>query len=98
MSKLIGKKVIVRGTNAGVFFGTLESKDKDYVCLENARKLFYWDGAGAVEGISVQGTTKPENCKFTVFVPSIEIEGVCQVLPCSDEAAKIIESVKEWRL
>lgn len=54
----IGKRVIVRGTNSGLF--------------------------------------KPKECKFTVYVESIEILDAIEVLPCSDKAIKSIESVKEW--
>ena len=95
---MIGKKVIVRANGAGVFFGTLKEKNGSEVTLVNARKLHYWDGAGAVEGIAIQGTTKPQDCRFTVWVSEICILDVCQILPATEEASKIIEDIPEWRL
>lgn len=95
--RMIGKKVIVRSDLAGVFFGTLVEKEMDTVVLENARKLYYWDGACAVEQIALEGVKKPENCQFTVFVKEICIEGVCQTIPCTDESSKCIEGIKSWK-
>lgn len=94
---MIGKKVIIRADRAGVFFGTLKEKNGDEVVLTNARKIFYWDGAAAVEEISQVGTKKPGHCKFTVWVEEINIMQVIQILPCTKKAIKIIEGVKEWK-
>ena len=98
MSRLIGKKVIVRSVQAGVFYGTLEEKNGDEVMLTNARKLHYWDGAGAVEGLAKYGVTKPKNCRFTVWNEESLINNWCQILPTSEAAQKSIEGVKEWKL
>jgi len=92
-----GQYVIVRADRAGVFFGKLEEKNGQEVTLSDVRKLHYWDGAAAVEEIAQIGTKKPGNCRFTVTVPSMVIDGACQVIPCTDEAIKAIQSVKEWR-
>ena len=97
MKNLIGKKVIIRADRAGVFFGTLTEKDGDEVLLTNARKLYYWNGAAAIEEIANIGTKKPKDCKFTVVVKSITIMQVIQILPCTGEAIKVIENVPEWR-
>ena len=43
---LIGQKVIVRATAAGVHYGTLVSLDGDTVTLSNARRLWFWRVAG----------------------------------------------------
>lgn len=98
-SNLIGKKVIVRSVNAGVFFGTLDAITPDGCSCElsRARKLWYWDGAAAVEEIAQIGTARPDNCKFTVTVDKIAIVGICQVVPATDKAASVIESVPEWK-
>ena len=95
-SRLIGEKVIVRADRAGVLYGTLIERDDDMVYLEDTRKLFYWKGAGAVEGIAAAGVKSPADCKFTMKVGAQEVFGVIQVLKANDEAIKIIESVPEW--
>lgn len=92
------KKVIVRADRAGVFFGTLTRKKGSEVTLTNARKLFYWSGAGAVEQIAVDGVSKQEDCKFTVVVEEITILNVVQIIPCTEKSIANIENVKEWKL
>lgn len=92
-----GKYVIVRADRAGVFFGKLEEKRGREVTLSDVRKLWYWDGANAVEEIAMIGTKKPNNCKFTVSVSSMLIDECLQVISCTDEAVKTIKSVKEWK-
>lgn len=89
--------VIVRGDRSGVFFGKLANKNGQEVTLNNARKLFYWDGAGAVEQIAIDGVSKPNNCKFTVVVEEITILDAIQILPCTEKAVEIIKGVKEWK-
>lgn len=94
---MIGKKVIVRGNRSGVFFGTLTKKEGQEVTLSNTRKLFYWDGAGAVEQIAVDGVSKQNNCKFTVVVDELVVTDVIQIIPCTEKASKCIEEVKVWK-
>ena len=95
---MLNKKVIVRGDRSGVFFGTLEKKEGHEVTLTNCRRLWYWDGAASISQLAVDGTTKPNNCKFTVTVPSIEIMDAIEIIPCAEKAIKSIEGVKEWRM
>ena len=97
MSKLIGKKVIVRGDRSGVFFGTLTAKDGSEVTLENARKLYYWSGANAIEEIALSGVNKPDSCRFTVVNSEITIMDSIQINPCTEDAIINIEKVKEWK-
>jgi hypothetical protein len=96
-SNLIGKHVIVRAETAGVFFGILEEKEGTTVKLSNCRKLHYWVGAGAVEQLAVDGTSKPQECRFTVIVPSMIIEQEIQLIPCSEKSIESLSSVKEWK-
>lgn len=97
MSKLIGKKVIVRGDRSGVFFGTLTAKDGSEVTLENARKLYYWSGANAIEEIALSGVNNPDSCRFTVVNSEITIMDSIQINPCTVDAIINIERVKEWK-
>ena len=97
MKNHIGKKVIVRADRAGVFYGTLTEKEGDEVILSNARKLWYWKGANAVEQIAMEGVKDKSSCQFTMSVDEIGIMQVIQILPCSDEAITNIESVEEWK-
>lgn len=99
--KVIGKKVIIRASRAGVFFGTL--KDKQHtpagteVELENSRRIWYWKGAASLSQLATEGVKEPESCKFSVVVPQHMVEQVIEIIPCTDEAILSIESVKVWR-
>jgi hypothetical protein len=91
------KKVIVRANGAGVFFGTLKSKNGSTVVLTNCRKIWRWNGAASIEQLAVDGTSNPSDCKFTVWVQEIEIENVLQTIPCTEKAIESITAVKEWK-
>lgn len=89
---------IVRAARAGVFFGKIEKKSPESVIMTDVRKLWYWDGAAAVEQIAMDGVRTPENCKFTVTVPTMEIMEPIQVIPCTGKATEIIKAVREWKM
>ena len=102
METLIGKKVIIRASRAGVFFGTLKDKQATpagtEVELENSRRLWYWDGAASLSQLATEGTSKPGSCKFTVVVPQHNVLQVIEIIPCTEKAIKSIEGVKVWRV
>lgn len=91
------KYYIIRGDRSGVFFGQIADRNGEEVELRNVRKLWYWDGACAVEQLAVDGVTNPSDCKFTVVVPEMIVTDAIQILPCSDKAAKILGEVKAWK-
>lgn len=93
-----GKKVIVRGENSGVFFGTLDSQNGQKVVLKNARNLWYWEGAASIMQIAAEGVETPSECKFTVVVSSLMLLDAIEIIPCTDEAVANIECVGTWRI
>ena len=99
--EVIGKKVIIRADRAGVFFGTLKQKRETpagvEVELENSRRIWYWSGAASLSQLATEGTKNPGDCKFTVVVPHHTVMQVIEIIPCTEEAIKSIESVKIWR-
>lgn len=97
METNINKKVIIRGDRSGVVFGTLVSQNGREVTLHNARRLWYWDGASSLFQLAKEGTSRPGECKFTVIVDSITILDAIEVIPCTDNAIKSIEEVREWK-
>lgn len=88
--------VIVRTESAGVFFGQIKERNEHEVTMTNVRKLWYWDGACAVEELATNGTKKPDGCKFTVTIPEMTIADPIQIIPCTDKAIESINGVKEW--
>lgn len=96
--KYIGEKVIIRGDRSGVFFGTLERKEGQEVELTDCRRIWYWDGAASISQLAVDGTRKPQDCKFTVKVKSIIITDAIEILLCTPKAVSSIEGVEEWKM
>ncbi len=97
MENLIGKKVIVRADRAGVFYGTLAAKEGREIQLTNARKLYYWSGAAAIEQLAEEGPGNPKSCQFTVVNKESSILGVIQIIPCTEKSIINIENVPEWK-
>lgn len=93
---MIGKYVIIRTERAGVHAGLLQEKEGNEVTLENARRLWYWDGAASLSELAIRGVSKPENCKFPGAVAEIRLLGVIEIIPTTDMARASIEGVPEW--
>ncbi|MGM9642951.1 MAG: DUF6948 domain-containing protein [Eubacteriales bacterium] len=91
------KKSIVRADRAGVFYGEVKERNGSEVVMMNVRRLWYWDGAASLSQLAVEGTTAPNNCKFTVVVPEMTILGVIEIIPCTEQASRSIEGVKVWK-
>lgn len=94
---MIGKHVIVRTTNAGVFAGTLAAQDGQEVTLKDARKLWYWSGASETLQLSVEGAKNPEGCKFTMSVDEIVLTEAIEIIPTTATAEKNIKAVPVWK-
>lgn len=90
------KWVIVRTYSAGVFAGQLFNKTGKEVILKNARRLWYWEGAASLSQLSIDGVTKPSECKFPVAVPEVLLTETIEILPLQEKARKIIEGVPVW--
>ena len=91
------KYVIVRTYSAGVFAGTLVSRDGKEVQLANARRLWYWAGAASLSQLAVSGTSKPHDCKFPVAVPSVTLTEAIEILDVTPEAETSIKDVPVWK-
>ena len=94
---MIGKKVIVRTYSAGVFFGTLISRDGKEVVLHNARRIWYWDGAASLSQLAMEGTKKPETCKFPCPVDEVLLLNAIEILDTTPAAKASIEGVPIWK-
>ena len=88
--------VIVRTYSAGVFAGTLVSRTGQEVTLRDARRLYYWAGAATLSSLAVVGTTKPNECKFPVAVPRVDLTQAIEILHVTPAARASIEAVPVW--
>jgi len=95
------KFYIIRTYSAGVWFGNIKVLNENSVILVNARRLWYWSGAASLSQLAVEGTKKPNDCKFTITITDEEgvyLPQIIEVLPCTKEAVENINSVKEWKI
>lgn len=88
--------VIIRADRAGVFAGYLEFSEGTVVILQQSRRLWYWDGAASLSQLAMEGTKKPENCKFPIPVSRQKIFGVIEILEVTESARKSITEVPVW--
>ncbi len=94
---MIGKYVIARGKDSGVFAGVLVEKNGQEVTLTDCRRLWYWEGAASISQLAVDGTENPKQCKFTVTVPEIIILDSIEIIPCTEKAKESIKEVAAWK-
>jgi hypothetical protein len=88
--------VIIRTYSAGVFAGYLQKKEKKEVTLLDARRIWYWDGAASLSQLAMEGTKKPENCKFPCAVKKIVLTETIEIISTTEEAKNSIQGVKIW--
>ena len=91
------QKFIVRCDRAGVFYGEIEGRNGREVKMRNVRCLWYWDGAETLLQLAAEGTAKPDNCKFTMTIDSLEVLDAIEIIPCTAKAIESMEGVKEWK-
>lgn len=89
-SALIGQKVVVRTTSAGVHIGQLEAKAGKEVRLKDAHRAWYWKGAFTLSEVATKGVGK--GSKIGVAVPAIELTEAIEIIPISDEAFATLEA------
>ena len=93
---MIGRYCMVRTYSAGVFAGTIQSRDGEEVVLTNARRIWYWKGAASLSELATRGTSAPKQCKFPAPVAEVLLRGMIEIIPITDDAAASIAKVPEW--
>lgn len=91
---LIGKQVLVRGYEAGVYFGTLEAVESSTVRLSNVRNIWSWGGATCLSQVAEEGI---KNGRVSQTVPSMVILNVCQIIPLSEAATGNLNNQPQWK-
>jgi len=88
---------IVRTHSAGVFAGFWNRKIKGKEgTVYNSRRIWYWDGANSLSQLAMDGTLKPDKCKFAKVVPETDLKEVIEVIPCTTKAKTSIGGVSIW--
>jgi hypothetical protein len=93
---MIGQVVVLRDNAAGVFVGTLAEFDQAAkTCrLTDARKIHYWVGAGAVEGLATHGCK--DGSRITAKVAQVATCDVVQIVSTTPVGAKCLMDWPEW--
>lgn len=97
LNTFVGKKVIIRTYSAGVFFGKLEEKADKEVILSSARRLWYWKTAN--DGVSLSDLAAGGVSEETKVCEPVDIwlEAI-EIIPCSDNCIKSIESKPIYKI
>jgi hypothetical protein len=64
--------------------------------MTKARRIWYWAGAATLSQLAMEGTSKPNDCKFPCAVDTVTLTEAIEILNCTPKAKKSIESVKVW--
>lgn len=98
MTDLKGKKVIVRGIQSGVYFGTLVDKNGQEVELHDCRNIWFWKGAANLNQIAVEGLKELNKSKISIAVDVMVLTDVCEIILLSEEAISNLERAKIWKI
>ena len=93
IESLIGKKVLVRSYDAGVYFGTLDEMEGETVSLSQVRNIWKWEGASCLSQIAGDGI---KGGTVSPIVESMVINRVCQIIPLTEEAITNLEAQSVW--
>ena len=89
--------VCIRTYSAGVHCGYLKSRNGKEVTLLKSRRIWYWDGASSLSQLAMEGVSKPQNCKFSMEVESIDLMEAIEVIPMTDKAMLNVQKVSIWK-
>lgn len=89
--------VMCRTYSAGVFAGYLKTQKGQEVELLNARRIWSWAGAASLSQLAMEGTSKPNDCKFPIAVEKVILTQAIEIIPITEKAQKSIEGVPAWK-
>lgn len=91
---IINKKCLVRSYDAGVYFGTVTNIDGETVRMEQVRNIWQWEGASCLSQVANDGI---RDGKVSPTVSSMVLNRCCQIIPCTQNAIKNLESQPIWK-
>ena len=94
-SEFIWKYVILRGYDSWVHFWKLELAKKWLYRLSESRRLWGWTAKESIglSWVAIYWIKESSYTKICPIIPLIEItdDRISEIIPCSDEATKIIK-------
>lgn len=98
IADFVGKDVLVRSDEAGVFVGRLESfSDQPFgLRLEgDVVRIWSWNNATSLSQLAETGPARSSGCKFCRARVEI-IFNPCEILLVTQEAREAIDAVPQW--
>ena len=98
-SKYIGKTVVTRGVQSGVYYGKLAaiSEDGKVAELTGCRNIWYWSGANNLHQLAAEGVKNKADSQISMAVERVVFTDVCELVPCTEEAISCLDSVEDWK-
>lgn len=97
----MGKYVLVRSKDAGVFAGEFVDRDNDTVTLNDARRIWRWDTRNdAVKAYTLSDVSRigaGSQGRVSEAVSEMIIAGWCEIIPCTEEGEKALRGAKPWK-
>lgn len=93
-SPFVGQHCVVRTYSAGVHIGVVVDKDGTNVLLQDARRLWKWNGAFTLSEVAVAGVSQ-KGSRISVAVPLIELTQAVELIPTSEAARATFDKVHE---
>ena len=92
--EFIGKKVLVRSYDAGVYFGTLIAVESETCKVADVRNIWSWEGASCLSQVANDGIAEG---RVSPVVGSMILNRVCQIIPLTDKAISNLENQPVWK-
>ncbi len=89
---VLNEPVIVRARDAAVHFGLYQWHSGREVCLRDARKIWAWTARFTLNAVASTKTTTA-NSRLSDAVEEVVILDACEIIKCTDAAAKSLASV-----
>ena len=94
---MLNKFVLCRCHDAGVHAGILVQDEGQWVILNDARRVWSWEGAASLSQLAVDGANA--NSKIGCMVKQMKLRAtdICEILECEDKAREWFETIPTWR-
>jgi len=94
LNNMVGKKVIVRTYNAGVWFGIVTQKSGNEVILSDARRMWRWHAAQSISlsAVAIHGINQDKS-KICESVGNVWLEAV-EIIPCTATSIDSLEGAE----
>lgn len=88
-----GQYVVVRTYSAGVHVGVLGQRAGKEVVLQDARRIWSWQGANSLSEIALRGVGS--GSRVSEVVPTILLTEAIEIIPCTADGERVLRAA-QW--